>query len=296
MNFYTCTSVGIVAITAASLVGSAVAQDKPSPLDRAEKSVNTRNASSKIVGGGPVDTDKYSFQVALISSKSDKGFEFFGQFCGSSLIADRWVMTAAHCVDTASPTEIDTLIGARVLPDNGVERGDRIAIDAIIVHPAYDPTTNDNDIALLHLTEDAPKDVKRVALPTAALQTQYGHDDADALVIGWGRTAEGGSSSATLMRVLVDVKNRAVCEANYQAASPSITITENMFCAGVEGGGKDSCQGDSGGFIGASHGGGDYVQTGIVSWGFGCARPGLYGVYTLVANYSDWVADEMKNF
>jgi secreted trypsin-like serine protease len=69
-----------------------------------------------------------------------------------------------------------------------------------------------------------------------------------------------------------------------------------MFCAGEPEGGKDSCQGDSGGFIGAPLGDGRFVQLGIVSWGFGCARPDLFGVYTRVARYQPWVGQIMQSF
>ena len=91
------------------------------------------------------------------------------------------------------------------------------------------------------------------------------------------------------------MQDPALCEANYQAAVPGSDITSNMFCAGEPAGGKDSCQGDSGGFIGAAKDGG-FVQLGVVSWGIGCARPELFGVYTRVGNYGDWVKKIMASF
>ena len=68
---------------------------------------------------------------------------------------------------------------------------------------------------------------------------------------------------------------RATCQASY----PQETISTRMFCAGVTSGGRDSCQGDSGGPIVNSAKG----FIGVVSWGYGCARPNLPGVYARVS-------------
>jgi trypsin len=98
----------------------------------------------------------------------------------------------------------------------------------------------------------------------------------------------------------VNVQDPAICEENYQAVIPAARITTNMFCAGLPKGGTDSCQGDSGGFLGAPIPGSKgakptFAQLGIVSWGVGCARPKLFGVYTRVANYGTWIKEIMKS-
>lgn len=62
-----------------------------------------------------------------------------------------------------------------------------------------------------------------------------------------------------------------------------------MICAGYLNGGKDSCEGDSGGPLNC-HG----TLCGIVSWGSNtCAAKYKAGVYTRVSNYVYWILKTM---
>jgi secreted trypsin-like serine protease len=297
---------GTVACSVLAIVisaGQSMAQDRARPVDQAKSRVEQGTLASppttttKIVGGIAAPAGKFPFQTALVFSGTPVGSEHFGQFCGGSLIAQDWVLTAAHCVPGTQPAEVDVFVGSNVLPSGGggapTAGGARIHVRDIIVHDAYDPATSDNDIALLRLQGPAPADLATAIPATAELDAKYAMPLGDAVVIGWGATTEGGNTTPQLMRVWVDIQDTASCEANYQVAIPGTDITDNMFCAGLPEGGQDSCQGDSGGFIGAPVGDNKYVQLGVVSWGIGCARPKLFGVYTRVSKYAAWIAEQM---
>jgi secreted trypsin-like serine protease len=290
------------AVTAAALAivlagRAAIAQDRP--VDRVAPSVQSsaQGSTNKIVGGQAAPAGKFPFQVALIRADFPVGQEHFGQFCGGALIDKRWILTAAHCVPQTRAEEVDAYIGATVLPSGagnaGGVVGHRGHVMRIISHQSYVDATHDNDIALLKLLDDAPADLKPSMPATAALDNTMNQPNSSVTVIGWGATQEGGNTTPTLREVTIKVQPSSDCEQNYRQVIPGVKITGNMFCAGTPEGGKDSCQGDSGGFIGALGAGDRWVQLGVVSWGVGCARPALFGVYTRAGKYADWIKEVM---
>lgn len=242
--------------------------------------------SPAIIGGGPADPGEYPWQAALLQANTG---QWWG--CGGSLISPSWVATAAHCVSeggsvVTSPSALHVVVGRHDLTTNA---GQRIPVAEVHVHPNYNPVTFDSDIALLRLRYPATltTTVQPIALATAGHAALFA-PGVEATVTGWGTRTEGALDFPNeLYEVNVPIVAQDICAFTY--AAQGAQITNNMLCAGVPIGGKDACQGDSGGPLIVPDGVGGFKLAGVVSWGIGCARPGLPGVYTRVANFIDWI-------
>ncbi|XP_051771647.1 tryptase-like [Ctenopharyngodon idella] len=162
-------------------------------------------------------------------------------------------------------------------------------VKLIIKHPSYNRHTSNNDIALLKLR--SPVTFTDYIRPVClAADGSVFNNGTDSWITGWGNIDEGVSlpSPNVLQEVEVPVIGNRQCNCLYGVGN----ITDNMICAGLLEGGKDSCQGDSGGPM-VSRQSSVWVQSGIVSFGIGCARPEYPGVYTRVSRYQEWITSFM---
>ena len=141
-------------------------------------------------------------------------------------------------------------------------------------HPQYNDYTLENDIALLRL--ESPVNTS-VYVPACLPGPGADYVDKMVWVLGWGRLAESGQVADTLQELEIKVVDDATCASAMGASS---IFPAQMICAGGELG-KDGCQGDSGGPL-MYNDQERWELTGLTSWGIGCARQGLYGVYAEV--------------
>ena len=201
-----------------------------------------------------------------------------------NLFYNRWVLTAAHCVKSYKSTPKILKITAGDHDLTKKDPGEQIVgVCRVIVHSGY--KNNMNDIALLKLCKPV-KLSKTVKLIKMAPKTLKVPTSQTLGVAGWGATKEGGSGSDKLKKVFVKKVEFSACKKKYS------NTNNGNICAGVAKGGKDSCQGDSGGPMWWSKNKIKYL-VGVVSWGRGCARPGLPGVYAKVSYYRSWIDGKM---
>ncbi|KAM4707389.1 transmembrane protease serine 9 [Discoglossus pictus] len=236
-------------------------------------------AFNKIVGGSGSVRGEWPWQVSLwLRRKEHK--------CGAVLIADRWLLSAAHCFDIYSDPKLwAAYLGTPFL--NGVE-GRVEKIFRIHKHPFYNVYTLDNDVALLELP--SPLTYTNLIKPICLPDTSHSFPEGTrCFITGWGSTKEGGPMTRQLQKASVSIVGDQTCKKFYP-----IQISPRMLCAGFMKGGVDSCSGDAGGPLACKEPSGRWFLAGITSWGYGCARPYFPGVYTRITSVRSWIGQNLR--
>lgn len=232
------------------------------------------------VGGVEAAPGQHPAVVAVGSADVDD--PFLGQECGGTVVAARWVLTAAHCTEEA-PDRLVVHAGSVDLTSPELTT---IAVAEVIVHPRYDPFDPglEADLALLWLAED-------VAVPAVRLagSPRWRSAGAEARILGWGGLAHD-ERRQVYPEVLIELPVPTIDDATCAAELGRAHRPGAHFCAGdpAPDGGADACRGDSGGPLLVEDPGG-WVQIGIVSFGETCGR--TYTAYTDVAAYCGFVTD-----
>jgi secreted trypsin-like serine protease len=262
-----------------------------------------------IVGGHPADEGKYPWQVRIYSTMDDNV-----GFCGGSIIAPQWVLTAAHCL-------LDTQKVVVGFGSTDRTKTTKIESEKVIVHPDYIKGEK-ADVGLIKLKQPIP-DAPAILVADPVVDKSVDVPGATVTVTGWGAIWDfqafqnsidvmAGRRSVSARKLLdqnelnaprklhevdIEVIDSGECKSVYKSLQvPAFTVGDTEICATGPSGGKDSCFGDSGGPLvaPASNVARGYVQVGIVSWGPQCGNPLYPGVYTRVSSFTDWINKTMN--
>lgn len=249
--------------------------------------------SAAIIGGVTAAPNEFPFLVNIWQNSPKDGF--VSHLCGGSLIASKWVLTAAHCLledvtdksqGTVKVAELSVFVGSNKI--NG-EGGRKISVKSILVHPKF--TWPKHDIALIELSEDV-SDVKPVALNQKDLNSVT--TSLQATVAGWGLTdAQGRVDGVDLQKVTIPLITREQCAQDSYPKKFGWTIEPDTLCASSTHDTKSACPGDSGGPL-VVLADGVSTQVGVVSWGAACrganplAQSAVEG-YADVADAYSWI-------
>lgn len=232
----------------------------------------------RIVGGTKTPVDTYKWIVALANTGSPS--LFYRQFCGASLIAPDWVLTAAHCVEGETAGRLQVVVGLTDLEDTS--SAEIRGVKGIFRHPGFRDLGGDlvNDMALLLL--DSPvNSITPVAYARSATAAPVG---SMVRALGWGDTRSNPRYPTELHQVDLKLVPMATARRSYR----SRVLNARHLAAMASG--KDTCSGDSGGPIFDLDGqSGNPLLVGVTSYGIDCAVPEIPGIYANVGNYGSWL-------
>ncbi|KAH8272328.1 hypothetical protein KR026_005597, partial [Drosophila bipectinata] len=236
---------------------------------------------SRIINGSIAKANESRHLVSIRLRKHDNNFGS-GHICGGALISVYKVLTAAHCLYNnqkkryRQPSEFVVVMGTL----NRFERqnGTIVAqVSSMAYMSTFSPDTMRDDVGILFLSSRVLQAQFATPIQLTREVTPPGRV---CQIAGWGRT-EQSSLSNILLTVNVTTIRYHTCRTIYKSG-----LLPGMMCAGLLQGGTDSCQGDSGGPL--VH---DGRVVGVVSWGYGCAEPGLPGVYVDIQYYRQWIEE-----
>ena len=239
----------------------------------------------RIIGGEPIgDLNLYSFNAQLIRTNNNLPSSGIGHaYCGGTFVSNAWLVTAAHCIDYATPDYVGSFMKTAFPIQEPVEHPCATwhEVEKVVLHPNYDANTVRNDIALLKLKNPIQCNsfqAPRVESSDSILSS--------AVALGWGKLSEDGFMASHLQGVSMPLVSDETCNNLWG----STFDRDTMICAGDAN--RDTCHGDSGGPL-FSVEKGIATLIGITSFGYTCAHKTLPGIYTRVETYSRWIMDHI---
>ncbi|XP_018325611.1 venom protease isoform X2 [Agrilus planipennis] len=250
----------------------------------------------RIVGGVPAKPGNFPWMVAL-GYKNRKNPNLPKWLCGGTLISNKHVLTAAHCVETTEELYTVRVGDLDLYSDDDGANPVEVLVASTKIHEDYNPRVSyTNDIAILTLAKEVNSpSLSPICLPVDEPLRSNRFVRYYPYVAGWGSQEFRGPSSTSLLVANLMVVDNDKCAKSFSEFD-KVTIDDRALCAGFPQGGKDACKGDSGGPL--MHGVPEgralrFYIIGIVSFGYNCAQPGYPGVYTRVSHFINWIENNI---
>ena len=259
----------VVAVALASLAGTGVASASHREIH-----------APYVVGGKAAAPEAWPWATVLLDW--DPATRTGSPFCGGSLVAPSWVLTAAHCLADAEPADVPVVVGK---PNGRSGLGEWNQAVEFVKHPQYDPTTSRHDLALVRLAR--PSSQPPVAMASAS-QEALAAPRTVATLVGWGVSDASRAPARlpdTLQQGQFSILTASSCAATFGDDFDAAT----QLCASAPA--ASACFGDSGGPLMVPEGT-RWVQVGVVSYGSSTCRAGPT-VYTRVSALWSWVRDRI---
>ncbi|KAH8379193.1 hypothetical protein KR009_003569 [Drosophila setifemur] len=228
--------------------------------------------NGRITNGKNAAVDQFPYQVGLSFSGSGGSW-----WCGGSIIANTWLLTAAHCTEDSSSVTVYYGSTVRTSP----KLTHTVSSSNFIQHASYNSKTLNNDISLIKTPSVTfSSGINRIALPSIA--TSYStYSGQTAVASGWGRTSDSATSVASNLQYAdLRVITNSVCQQTYGTS----VITSGVICVSSVNE-VSTCKGDSGGPLAL-----DSRLIGVTSFvsSKGCEKNAPSG-FTRVTSYLDWI-------
>lgn len=268
--------------------------------------------SNRIMGGQDAQCNEWPWQAYIYATiDQNKGIA-----CGGSLVNQRFVVTSSHCIhEFVNKTELVTVwLGRHTRYTSSGKKA--FDIDEIIIHEKYDNISQENDIAVIKLSEMVDMETYTpICMPRLGLASSQDLHQENLTTTGWGRINYDGDTTLNLQELVetIPIVTKQQCletpgnysiNAGIYAGWPyivEIDLKKGMVCAGIPNNHQANCKGDSGGPLIHMFEHNRYELVGTTSWSpkdwdsqgnrEACTRS--YNIYTDVPYYRSWIIGQV---